>query len=107
MTLKQVVLELIANAVRETPAVGEVTVRVNRVDEDWIEIAFADQGGGVSPEHVAVMLHPFESLPADGPRDADLGLAVLHSLVRLQNGSIAVMSKPGEGTIVVLRLPAA
>ncbi|NIA70793.1 hypothetical protein HBA54_19520 [Pelagibius litoralis] len=107
MTLKHIILELITDAIKETPEDGQVTVRTARVGGDWIEIAVADQGDGMAKDRISVMLHPFAGLSPDGARDADLGLAVIQALVKLHGGTLTVMSKPGEGTIILLRLPAA
>jgi len=107
MALKQIVLELIANALKETETDGMVSVEVSEADRNWIELRVADQGEGLSQERISVLLHPFAALAPDSARDADMGLAVIQALVHLLGGSMRILSKPGEGSIVELRLPRA
>lgn len=107
MALKQIVLELIANALKETETDGMVSVEVSEADGNWIELRVADQGDGLSQERISVLLHPFAALAPDSARDADLGFAVIQALVHLHGGSMKILSQPGEGTVVELRLPRA
>lgn len=106
VALKQILLELISNAMSETPAGGEVVIQAHRIEGDWVELAVADQGEGLSHQRISVLLHPFEGLAPDSSPDVDLGLSVIQALVRLQGGALTVMSKPAAGTIILLRLPA-
>jgi two-component system OmpR family sensor kinase/two-component system sensor histidine kinase BaeS len=109
----QVLRNLLVNALRHTPSGGKVTVSVS-VAEDMLEIAVADTGEGIAPEHID---HVFERFwradPARARHECDaqlvggtgLGLAVAKSLVGAQGGRIWVESTLGEGTVFSFTLP--
>jgi signal transduction histidine kinase len=106
--IRQVLLNLIANALQYTEEGGKVTVDAVR-DGDSVRIAVADTGPGISPED---LLHVFDRFyRADKSRSratggSGLGLAIVRSLVELHKGQISVRSQPGEGTCFTVILPA-
>jgi two-component system OmpR family sensor kinase/two-component system sensor histidine kinase BaeS len=109
----QVLRNLLVNALRHTPPGGEVTVSASPKPEKS-EIAIADTGEGIAPEHVAHVFQRFwRADPARSRGDGEaplgggtgLGLAVAQSLVEAQGGRIWVESSPGEGTVFRFTLP--
>ena len=105
--LRQVLLILLDNALRHTPAGGQVTLAAAPAGHT-VEISVADTGAGIAPEHLPHVFDRFYR--ADPARSGDgtgLGLAIARSLVTAQGGHIRIDSQPGVGTTVVVRLPSA
>jgi two-component system sensor histidine kinase BaeS len=112
--IRQVLTNLLANAVRYTPAGGTIRIGVERRGP-WVHIRVSDSGPGIAPEHLP---HVFERLyradPArtrPGPEEAEaagfgLGLAIAKSLVEMHAGRIGVVSPPGGGTTFWFEWPA-
>ncbi len=108
--LMQVLSNLVANAIKFTPAGGSVTVRVTRVSETHGEMAVitvSDTGRGIpegSLEHVFERFYQVPDPEAQTP-GTGLGLAVTRELVRLMGGQVTVESTPGNGTTFTVTLP--
>ncbi|MFO7273419.1 MAG: HAMP domain-containing sensor histidine kinase [Bacillota bacterium] len=99
--IQQVVFNLLDNALRHTPAGGEV--RVSAVaGADGVTVWVRDTGEGIAPD---LLPHVFERFR--GRRKGGLGLAVVHSIVRAHGGDVGVQSRPGEGAAFWFRLPLA
>jgi CheY-like chemotaxis protein len=110
LRLKQVLLNLLANAVKFTPK-GEVVLGVSG-HEAQIVFKVADTGIGMDAAQILRLFQPFEQADSSTTRrfgGTGLGLAISDNLVRLMGGSIAVASRPGIGSTftVSLTLPAA
>ncbi|HET9110596.1 MAG TPA: ATP-binding protein [Ktedonobacterales bacterium] len=110
--LKQVLLILLDNALKFTPAGGEVTVRAQRMAGDqFATFEVADTGIGISPEdtpHVFERFYRVDPARARSQQRAGgsgLGLAIAQSLVEAQGGAISLISALGAGTTVTVRLP--
>ncbi len=104
---KQILLNIISNAVKFTPEGGSVAVRV-RADGAHVEIAVSDTGIGVTPKDLSRLGDPFFQAKAtyDRPYEgAGLGLSIVRGLVALHGGSMVFESAPGEGACVTVRLP--
>lgn len=103
-SVTQILVNLIGNAVRHSPA-GKV-VRVHGAAEDGVSITVADDGPGIAPADQQRIFERFEQAEprADG---AGLGLAISRRLARQMGGDILLESTPGEGARFTLRLPAA
>lgn len=107
--LRQVVLDLVDNAVKYTPAGGRVRVTAAAVGES-VEILVADTGVGIPPEEVGRLFEPFYRVKGTrtqkGQPSSGLGLALVQRLVEAQGGTVRFESTLGEGTTFVVSLPA-
>ena len=108
LRLKQIVLNLVSNAVKFTPAQGRVTVRAGwrRDGETFIEVA--DTGIGMRQADIAVALTPFaqvENFMTRKHEGTGLGLPIVSALVELHGGRLLIGSKPGAGTTVTVVFP--
>ncbi|WP_433462968.1 ATP-binding protein [Spirillospora sp. CA-128828] len=105
--LRQAVGNLLANAVRYTPAGGRVTLRAH-ADGDDVLIEVADTGPGIAPEHLPYVFDRFWRAEKSRSRQtggSGLGLAIVRHLAEAHGGSAAVRGEPGRGATFVLRLP--
>jgi adenylate cyclase len=110
MRLKQILLNLLSNACKFTKE-GEVALRVRKVADgrDWVELAVADSGIGMTPEQQAKLFQDFtqaDSLTARRYGGTGLGLAISRKLARMMGGDVTVTSEPGKGSVFTVRLPA-
>ncbi|MGQ9550058.1 MAG: sensor histidine kinase [Roseiflexus sp.] len=107
--LQQVLLIVLDNALRYTPAGGRITMAARMLDR-MVQIRVTDTGSGIAPEHLP---HIFERFyRADSARgrengNAGLGLSIAKGLMEAMEGRISVDSTVGVGTTVVLSLPRA
>lgn len=102
--LREVLVNLILNALDAMPAGGEVTVET-RVEAGRVLLRVADTGVGMSPEVRARAFAPF--FTTKGPGHSGLGLSSARELVAAHGGSITLDSREGHGTTVTIVLPAA
>jgi signal transduction histidine kinase len=108
--LKQILMNLISNAVRFTEQGGSVEVIARLTQNQEMEIQVCDTGVGMTSEEVQVALEPFSQLDAGLGRHhegAGLGLPLARRFVELHGGSLSVQSKKGCGTSVMVTLPEA
>jgi signal transduction histidine kinase len=117
--IRQILLNLLANAVKFTRAGGQITVTCERIDGrapfaprqlgSWMCLGVADTGIGIEPEHLETIFEPFVQLDAGHTRargGTGLGLAISRRFARLMGGDITVASHMGAGTLFTLWLPA-
>jgi adenylate cyclase len=109
MRLKQILLNLLSNACKFTKE-GEVALRVCKVSDgrDWVELAVADTGIGLTAEQQAKLFQEFtqaDSLTARRYGGTGLGLALSRKLARMMGGDVTVTSEPGKGSVFTVRLP--
>jgi signal transduction histidine kinase len=109
MRLKQILLNLLSNACKFTKQ-GEVALRVRKVADgrDWVELAVADSGIGMTSEQQAKLFQDFtqaDSLTARRYGGTGLGLAISRKLARMMGGDVTVASEPGKGSVFTVRLP--
>ncbi|WP_287977060.1 HAMP domain-containing sensor histidine kinase [Sphingomonas sp.] len=102
----QILVNLISNAVRYSPAHGVVTVTAARVGA-MAEAVVADQGKGIAPEDQARIFEKFERVDPTEAGGNGLGLYIARRLARAMGGDLSVESVPGEGATFTLSLPAA
>jgi signal transduction histidine kinase len=101
--LKQVLLNVVLNAVQATSGEGEIGIGVKR-EKDSVLIEVSDDGEGISRENLDLIFDPFYSTKAKG---AGLGLAIASRIMEAHGGYIRVRSAPGKGSVFGLYFPAA
>jgi len=105
--LKQVMLNLLSNALKFTPDSGSVRV-AGRLNGAAIEVLVADSGIGIAPEDQALVFEEFRQVGTDRARQAEgtgLGLALAKKFVELHGGTIRLDSALGRGSTFTLVLP--
>ena len=105
--LKQIVINLVANALKFTNRGGTVTIDAG-VEGQRLVVSVADTGIGIAPEHFGRLGDPFFQVRGSYARSHDgsgLGLSIVKGLARLHGGEVEVRSRVGEGTRVIVRLP--
>jgi len=109
--IKQVVFNLVSNAMKFTPDGGSVSVRTTEITgdgEDHVEISVTDTGIGMTLEEQQQLFQPFKQLGhhlTKRHEGTGLGLALCKKFVEFHNGSITVESAPGQGSTFTVRLP--
>jgi len=104
--VKQIVLNLISNALKFTPKGGSVTVTAQAVG-GTLEIIVADTGVGISTEDIARLGNPYEQAGGVEQRagGTGLGLSLVRAFAKLHGGDMTLESELGAGTTVTVRLP--
>ncbi len=105
--LKQVIFNLLSNAVTFTPERGTVRLEARREDDDLI-ITVADTGIGIPQGDRERVFKPFDQGgdPATDKSGAGLGLSLVRNFIELHGGGVDVKSPSGRGTTITCRLPA-
>ncbi|MCC6159724.1 MAG: ATP-binding protein [Deltaproteobacteria bacterium] len=101
--LRQIVVNLVMNAVQAMPGGGTVFVETRR-DRDGVMLAVQDTGHGMSDEDLARVFEPFFTTKAEN-EGTGLGLAVVQGIVQSHDGTIRVESREGAGTRFEIHLP--
>jgi signal transduction histidine kinase len=107
--LRQILYNLISNAVKFTNRHGTVRIRARR-DGDRVSIAVKDTGIGIAPSDLSRLYRTFEQLTlpsGDRPAGTGLGLALTKRLVEMHGGTIDVVSELGVGTTFTVKIPVA
>jgi signal transduction histidine kinase len=106
--LRQVLIGLLTNAFKNTPAPGAVTLRARRLPDGEVLIEVEDTGNGIAPDEVGRVFERFyrgsRALEQEG---FGLGLSIAKRMVDVMGGKIGVDSKIGVGSTFWVRLPAA
>ena len=105
--LKQILLNVLSNATKFTPAGGRVTLKITESNNHHV-FEVSDTGEGVPADKLSSLTDPFvraNTNPHMAQEGTGLGLAIVKSLVNLHNGELNIKSKVGEGTIVTVMLP--
>jgi two-component system, cell cycle sensor histidine kinase PleC len=106
--LKQVLINLVSNAVKFTPAGGQVDITASDDGAAGCRISVADNGIGMAAENIPLAMSPFgqiESVMARRYAGTGLGLPLAKRLVELMGGRFEISSALGKGTIVAITLP--
>jgi PAS domain S-box-containing protein len=109
LRLRQVLDNLIGNALKYTPTGGSVTVRAWE-EEDWITVTVQDNGVGIPREALPRIFEKFYRTPQPGPTrvaGTGLGLAIVKAVVEQHGGQVWVESEVGEGSTFSFTLPCA
>jgi signal transduction histidine kinase/putative methionine-R-sulfoxide reductase with GAF domain len=106
--VKQVLLNLLSNALKFTPEGGRIVVRAD-VRDGFVEVAVTDTGVGIAPEDQAAVFEEFRQVGASAKKieGTGLGLAISRKFVELHGGTISVRSELGAGSTFAFTLPAA
>ncbi|HWH71166.1 MAG TPA: response regulator, partial [Candidatus Sulfotelmatobacter sp.] len=105
--LEKILLNLVFNALKFTPAGGRVEVRAERHGEEFV-LQVADTGMGIAEKNLPHVFDRFWQADSSSKRKyqgAGIGLALVKELVEIQAGKVTVQSKEGEGTTFAVRLP--
>ena len=106
--LRQILINLLSNAVRHTPPGGTVSLGARKEADGGIGIFVADTGVGIPAADLDRVLQPFEQARGDQGRSQDgtgLGLSIVKQLVELHGGELTLESEVGRGTTVTFTLP--
>jgi two-component system, cell cycle sensor histidine kinase PleC len=107
--VKQIIVNLVSNAIKFTPAGGKVRMRALMDDRSRIQIIVSDTGIGIPADRHEVVFRPFEQLENAHARRHDgtgLGLYITRNLAEAHKGAIHLDSVVGEGTTVTVTFPA-
>ncbi len=106
--LKQVLLNLISNAIKYNRKNGSVTLRAKRKENGSIHVSVTDTGMGIPEEKLGNLFQPFDRLGAEESEveGTGLGLVIAKQLVERMQGTISVQSTVGKGTCFTIGLPA-
>ena len=106
---KQVLLNLLTNAVKYTPRSGRVSVSFALRDHQTIRVAVSDNGPGIAEEKVSRLFTPFDRLGAEQStvQGTGLGLALCQRLIQAMSGAIGVDSVVGQGSTFWVDVPCA
>lgn len=108
LRLKQVIINILTNAVKFTLPGGKVDVGAKLGANGGMLISVADTGIGMEPEMIPIALEPFRQISSPLARNVEgtgLGLSLAKSLTERHGGTISIDSTPGKGTTVWIRLP--
>jgi signal transduction histidine kinase/ActR/RegA family two-component response regulator len=101
--LREVLTNIIFNAVDAMPHGGKLTVVTQPQAEDWVEVRITDTGIGMSEEVKNRVFDPF--FTTKGVTNSGLGMSVSYGIVKRHGGEILIESEPGKGTTFILHLP--
>lgn len=107
VALDHVLVNLVDNGVKYTPAGGRVTVHVDTTSKDGVVIEVADTGGGIAPQNLPRIFERFYRVDSGRAREVGgtgLGLAIVKHLVQRMGGEVGVESRLGRGTTFRVQL---
>ncbi|MDH5391574.1 MAG: ATP-binding protein [Gammaproteobacteria bacterium] len=98
---KQVILNLISNAVKYNHAGGSVVLSCSKVSEKKLRVSVSDTGPGIKPNQIEKLFKPFERIGADNTdiEGTGIGLVITKQLIELMHGEVGLESQPGKGTV--------
>lgn len=107
--LKQILVNLLTNAVKFTPEGGQIGLKISVPgDDDVIQFTVWDTGIGISPENERLLFRSFSQIDSGLSRAQEgtgLGLVLVAKLVELHGGSVTLESTPGKGSRFIVKLP--
>ncbi len=105
--MRQIMINMISNAVKYTDAGGEVTISGNVNKSGALQIKIRDNGIGMSEEQVAVALEPFRRVETEGRETGGtgLGLPLTKALIEANRAQFEISSEEGKGTVVEITFP--
>ncbi len=105
---EKILLNLVSNAIKFTPAGGTVHLTVTALDGERFEFAVQDSGIGIAPDKLPLLFQRFSQIDNSATRHysgTGIGLALVKDLVELMGGEVGVNSEPGQGSCFFVRLP--
>lgn len=107
LRIEQVLVNLIANAIKYSPSGGPIKIQVERCDQETVRISVTDRGIGVPPEHQVHIFEPFYQAHEGSFGGMGLGLSISQSIVNMHGGRIEASFPDEGGTRITIWLPAA
>lgn len=105
---EKILLNLVSNAIKFTPAGGTVHLAVTPIDGERFELAVQDSGIGIAPDKLPLLFQRFSQIDNSATRHysgTGIGLALVKDLAELMGGEVGVNSEPGRGSCFFVRLP--
>ena len=105
--LRSALMNLVSNAVRYTPANGQIDISWHKIDGDAI-LAVRDNGPGIEAHHLPRLAERFYRVSSDRSRASGgtgLGLAIVKNILLLHDARLEIMSTPGQGSDFVCHFP--
>ena len=106
--IRQVLINLLNNAVKFTPEGGQICLEVSQLTSDCLRIAVSDTGIGIASENIGKLFQPFIQIDSALNRQYEgsgLGLALVKRLVELHGGRVELTSELGAGSCFAIELP--
>jgi two-component system, cell cycle sensor histidine kinase PleC len=110
LRFKQIIINLMSNAVKFTPEWGKITIEALVEGADFMTIRIADTGGGMDANEIETAMSPFgqvENSLSKRQEGTGLGLPLTLALARLHNGDLHIQSQKGVGTCITVYIPLA
>lgn len=107
---RQMLMNLVSNAVKFSDGPGVVRIGARVTDDGWVGFSVTDQGAGMHGHEIARALEPFGQVDSPLTRSQQgtgLGLPLVSRMIHLHDGRLAIDSRPGQGTSVTLWFPPA
>ncbi len=101
--MREVLTNIIFNAVDAMPKGGKLTIATQPQAEDWVEVRIEDTGIGMTEEVKKRVFDPF--FTTKGVTNSGLGMSVSYGIIKRHGGEILIESEPGKGTTFILHLP--
>ncbi len=102
--LKQLLLNLITNAIKHTPSGGDITLSLYR-DSEWVRVIVADTGRGIAPTALPHIFERFYQIEGSKSKGSGLGLSIAQWIAKAHGGHITVISEVNKGSTFTLWLP--
>ncbi len=109
LRVKQILLNLLANAIKFTPKDGDITVHAGIAEDGSLGISVRDSGIGIAEEEIPKVMAPFAQAQSSKTRNHEgtgLGLSLSQSLMELHGGTLTLESQEGLGTTTTIFFPA-
>lgn len=110
--IKQVLMNILSNAVKYTPEKGQIIIDINekepKDDTGNYEFVFKDSGRGMKPDFLDKIFLPFERANDNEIRNIQgtgLGMAISHKIIKMMGGDIKVESEYGKGSCFTINMP--
>ena len=107
-SLRQILLNLISNAIKFTPPGGQIIISTQAVDHNKAKLRVRDTGIGMSSQDLQIALEPFKQLEtttSSNPTGTGLGLPLTKALTEANDGQFLITSQAGKGTLIEVILP--